>query len=78
VIEIYVVGREKTSHLLADSLTLVTDAWTLEDNNLLHQVLTTIEPKIQDLVLRCVIMKLLWCLLCELYGRISNIVSLDR
>ena len=36
LIEIYVVGREKTSYLLADSLSLVTDDWTLDDNGLVH------------------------------------------
>ena len=44
VIEIYVVGREKTSHLLADPPTPVTDAWT-----------STMESKIKDLVLHCVL-----------------------
>ena len=29
VIEIYMGGREKTSHLLADPFTLVIDGWTL-------------------------------------------------
>jgi len=35
-IEIYMTGREMTSHLLVDPPTSVTDAWTLKDNNLLH------------------------------------------
>ena len=46
VIDIYVTGREKTSHLLADPPTLVTDAWTLDDNILIHQILTTIGLKV--------------------------------
>jgi len=50
VIEIYVAGEGKTSHLLVDPPTLVTDAWTLDDNILLHQILTMMEPKIQNLV----------------------------
>jgi len=37
----YAVDREKTSHLLADLPTPVTDAWTLDDNILLHQILTS-------------------------------------
>ena len=47
VIEIYVAGRGKTSHLLVDPPTLVTDVWTLDDNILLHQILTTMERKIR-------------------------------
>ena len=36
LIKIYVVGREKTSYLLADFFSLVTDDWTLDDNVLLY------------------------------------------
>lgn len=50
-------GREKTSHLLADLPTPVTDTWILEDINLVHQILTAMEPKIQDLVLHCMTVK---------------------
>jgi len=56
MIEIYVVGREKTNHLLADP-PKVKDARTLDDNVLLHQILTTMELKIQDLVLHCMTVK---------------------
>ena len=63
----YVAGRGKTSHLLVDSPTPLTNPWTLEANNLLHQILTTIEPKIQDLVFHYVIVKELWYFLRELY-----------
>ena len=66
-------SRGKTSHLLANPPTPVTDAWTLDDNILLYQVLTTIEPKIQDLILHCMIVMELWCFLCELYGESNNI-----
>jgi len=50
VIETYVAGRENTSHLLEDPPTPVINAWTL-DNILLHQMLTTMKPKIHDLIL---------------------------
>ena len=66
-------GCGKTSHLSAGPPTLVTDARTLEDSNLLHQVLSMMEPKIQELVFHCVGVKELWCFLCELYNRSSNI-----
>jgi len=49
VIEIYVAGREKTNHLLVDSPILVTDACTLNDNILLHQIMTMMKLNIQDL-----------------------------
>ena len=71
VIEIYMAGREKTSHLLVDPPTSVTDVWTLDDNVLLYQILTTMEPKIQDLV--CMIVKELWYFLKDLYGGSGNI-----
>ena len=74
VIEINVIGREKTSHLFADPPPLVTDTSTLDDNVLLHQILTTIEPKIQDLILHCITMKELWCFLKDLY-RVSDKIS---
>ena len=66
------VSHEKTNHLLADPLTPVTDAWTLKDNNLLHQVLTTMELKVQDVVLHCVTVKELWCFLSTEKAAIST------
>jgi len=45
--------------LLADPPTPVTDAWTLDDV-LLYQILTPMEPKIQDLFLHCMTVKELW------------------
>ena len=72
VIEIYVARREKTIHLLVDPPTPMTDAWALEDTKLLYQVLTIMEPKIQDLILHCLTTKESWYFLCELYRR-SNI-----
>ena len=73
VIDIYMAGREKTSYLSADPFIPVTNASTLDDNVLLHQILTTIEPKIQDLVLHCMIVKELWCFLKDLYEVSCNI-----
>jgi len=55
--------------LLADPPTPVTDAWTLDDV-LLYQILTPMEPKIQDLFLHCMTVKELWCFLRDLYGRV--------
>ena len=72
VIEIYVVGRQKTNHLLADHPAVVTDAWTLDDI-LLYQILTTMKLKIQDLVLHCMTIKELWSFLRDLYGGSNNI-----
>ena len=66
-------GWSWTSHLLADPPTPVTDVWTLDNNVLLHQILITIELKIQDLVLHCMTMKKLWCFLRDLYGGSNNI-----
>ena len=60
VIEIYVAGQGKTSHLLADSPVPITNGWTLDDNILLHQILAMMELKIQDLVLHCINVKKLW------------------
>ena len=51
----------------------MTDAWILEDSSLTHQVQTTIEPKIHDLVFHCVTVKELWYFLHELYKGSSNI-----
>ena len=48
------------------------DAWTLDDNVLLYQILT-MKPKIQDLVLHCITVKELWWFLKDLYGGIGNI-----
>ena len=59
--------------MLADLLTLVTDAWTLDDNILLHQILTMMELKIPDFVLHCMTVKELWCFLRDLYGGNNNI-----
>ena len=73
MIEIYVAGRGKTKHLLVDPPTLMTDDWTLDDNVLLLHILNTMEPKIQDSVLHCIIVKELWCFLKYLYGRSGNI-----
>lgn len=50
VIDIYVVSPRK-SNLLMDPPALTTDAWTQDDIVLLHQILTSMELKIQDLVL---------------------------
>jgi len=63
-----VADRGKTSHLLGDSPTPVTDAWTLDsldDNIILFQMLITMEPKIQDLVLHCMTVKEL----CDFFAR---------
>jgi len=68
-----VIGREKTSHLLPVPLTPMRDAWTLEDNNLLHRVLTMMGSKIHDLVFHCVTLKELRCFLRELCGKGNNI-----
>ena len=46
----------------------MTNAWTLNDNVLIHQILTTMKPKIQDLVLHCITVKELQCFLKDLYG----------
>ena len=80
VIEIYVAGREKTSHLLADSPTPVMDDWTLDDNIVLHQILTTVEPKIEDKVLHCMTMKEVCFLLVEsvLFLKNMQINYLDK
>ena len=72
VIEVYVLGWEKVSHLLADPPTPVIDA-SLEDNNLLYHVLTMMKPTIQDLILHCMTVKELWCFLRELYRGSLNI-----
>ena len=55
--------RGKTSHLLVDPPIPVIDAWTLDDNILLYQILTTMEPKIQNLVLHCLTVKKVWSFL---------------
>ena len=73
VIEINMAGRGKTCHFLVDPHTPVTNAWTLNDNILLHHLLTTMEPKIQDLILHCMTVKELWCFLRDLYGGSINI-----
>lgn len=57
VFDIYVANREKTNHFLTDPPSSIADAWTHNDIILLHQILTTVEPKIQDLILRCVTVK---------------------
>jgi len=57
MIQIYVAGQEKISHLLVDPSTPTTDDWTLDDIVILHQILTTMEPKIYNLVFRCMTMK---------------------
>ena len=57
IIKIYVADCGKASHLLTDPPTPGTNVWTLEDNNLLYQILTPIEPKIQDSILHCVTVK---------------------
>jgi hypothetical protein len=53
-VEIYATGRGKIGYLLVVPYTPKIDSWTLDDSNLLHQILTTMEPKIQDLVLHYV------------------------
>jgi len=73
VVEIYVASRGKTSHLSADPPTPTTDSWTLDDNVLLHQILTSMVPKIQDLVLHCLTVKELWAFLADLYGGRSDV-----
>ena len=73
VIEIHIVDRGKTSHLLADYPTPVTDAWILDDNILLHHILITMKPKIQDLALHYITVKELSCFLWDLYEGRSNI-----
>jgi len=50
----------------------VTDALTLEDSNLLHQILTMMDPEIQVLVLHCMTVKEL-CFLQELYRESNDI-----
>jgi len=68
-----VTDRRKTIHLMVDPPTPVTDAWTLDDNVLLRQILTTIEPRIHDLILHCMTVKELRYFLRDLYEGSSNI-----
>jgi len=68
-----VAGRENTSHLLAKPPTPVTYAWTLANNILLFQILTSMKLKIQDLVLHCMTVKELWGFLRDLCGGSNNI-----
>ena len=63
VIKIFVGGPSYLSDRCLDT----------KDGNLLHQVLITMERKIQDFVVHCVTLKELWCFLWELYGGSSNI-----
>ena len=56
-------GLKKTSQMLAEPPTPVTDAWTLDDNIIQHQISTMMELKIQVLVLHCMTVKELWCFL---------------